>query len=153
MGSGRPVLLQLRSPADRGTLRYLAARPASRHAPRQITQSGPSHSRSNPKTMSQPSRIELTEESVPQPTRPASQHDPAIARTIAVLDLTFGPPSQRNYDIKLWDGTVQRGGISPAADFSILIRRRGAMRRMLLPPTELTIVEALISGDVEMCVL
>ncbi len=99
--------------------------------------------------MSHPGRIEHIEESAPRPTRPDQRPDPAIARTIAVLDLAFGPPGQRNYDIKLWDGTVQRGAIAPAADFSLFFRRRGALRRMLLPPSELTIVEALISGDVE----
>jgi cyclopropane-fatty-acyl-phospholipid synthase len=66
-----------------------------------------------------------------------------------VLDLVFGPPSDRNYDIHLWDGTGQRGGASPPADFSVSIRRRGALRRMLVPPSELSIVEAFISGDVD----
>jgi len=98
--------------------------------------------------MSQPSRIEPIKES-PQPPPERGRPDPAIARTIAVLDLAFGPPSQRNYDIRLWDGTVLHGGATPPADFSLFFRRRGALRRMLLPPSELTIVESLISGDVE----
>jgi cyclopropane-fatty-acyl-phospholipid synthase len=99
--------------------------------------------------MSQPNRIELTEDSAPGPTPPQPRQDPGIDRTIAVLDLAFGPPSERNYDLRLWDGTVQRGEAKPAADFSLFFRRRGALRRMLLPPSELTIVESLISGDVE----
>ena len=99
--------------------------------------------------MSQPNRIEIAPEAAPRPTRPAPRKDPAVARTIAVLDLAFGPPGRRNYDIRLWDGTVQRGGASPAADFSLFFARRGALRRMLLPPSELTIVQAIISGDVE----
>ena len=99
--------------------------------------------------MSQPNRIEIAREPAPRPLRPSPRRDPAIARTLAVLDLTFGPPGRRNYDIRLWDGTVQRGGGSPAADFSLFFARRGALRRMLLPPSELTIVEAIISGDVE----
>jgi cyclopropane-fatty-acyl-phospholipid synthase len=101
--------------------------------------------------MSQPSRIELTEVPAPPPPPPQAEprRDPGIARTIAVLDLAFGPPGERNYDIKLWDGTSQRAGILPAADFSLFFRRRGGLRRMLLPPSELSIVEAFISGDVE----
>ena len=66
-----------------------------------------------------------------------------------MLDLAFGPPARRNYDIRLWDGTVLRGTATPAADFTLVIRRRGALRRMLLPPSELTIVESFISADVE----
>src|SRR5687768_8253622 len=99
--------------------------------------------------MSQPNRIEIAPETAPGPPRRAPRRDPGIERTLAVLDLTFGPSSRRNYDITLWDGTVQRGGASPAADFSLFFARRGALRRMLLPPSELTIVEAIISGDVE----
>ncbi len=98
--------------------------------------------------MAQPNRIEIGESS-PPPRRQYQRPDSAIARTFAVLDLAFGPASQRNYDIRLWDGTVQPGGITPAADFSIVFRRRGALRRMLIRPSELSIVEALISGDVE----
>jgi cyclopropane-fatty-acyl-phospholipid synthase len=75
--------------------------------------------------------------------------DPAIARAIAVLDLAFGPPAERNYDIRLWDGTIQHGGMSPNADFTLVIRRRGTLRRMLLPPSELSIVEAVISNDLD----
>lgn len=66
-----------------------------------------------------------------------------------MLDLVFGPPFERSYDIRLWDGTLQHGGASPPADFSLFIRRRGALRRMLLPPSELSIVEALISNDID----
>lgn len=75
--------------------------------------------------------------------------DPAIARTIAVLDLIFGPPSRRRFDIHLWEGTVQRGGAPDRAAFSVHFTRRGALRRMLLPPSELSIAEAIVSGDVE----
>ena len=99
--------------------------------------------------MSQPNRIELTPDTAPRAPRPEVRKDSAVARTLAVLDLAFGPAAARNYDVRLWDGTVQRGGKSPAADFSLFFTRRGALRRMLLPPSELTIVEAIISGDVE----
>src|SRR6476620_5387717 len=97
--------------------------------------------------MSQPQRLEFDEDSR-QPISP-KRKDPAVAKTIAVLDMTFGPGAERNYDIRLWDGTLLRGEISPRADFSLFIRRRGALRRMLLPPSELTIVESFISGDTE----
>jgi cyclopropane-fatty-acyl-phospholipid synthase len=93
--------------------------------------------------MSQPQRIE-TIEAPPPPRR-----DPAIADTIRVLDLVFGGRYERNYDIRLWDGTVQHGGADPRADFSLYVRRRGGLRRMLVPPSELSIVEAFISNDID----
>jgi cyclopropane-fatty-acyl-phospholipid synthase len=93
--------------------------------------------------MSQPQRIESIE-AAPPPRR-----DPAIDATIRVLNLVFGPPFERAYDIRLWDGTVQHGGANPRADFLLNIRRCGALRRMLLPPSELSIVEAFISNDID----
>jgi len=93
--------------------------------------------------MSQPQRIEPIEAAPPP--RP----DPAIDTTIAVLDLVFGAPFERSFDIRLWDGTTHLGGADPGADFSLHIRRRGALRRMLLPPSELSIVESFISNDID----
>lgn len=93
--------------------------------------------------MSQPQRTHIADN------RARSLRDPKVAKTIAVLELAFGSPLERAYDIRLWDGTVQPGGASPRQDFSLVIRRRGALRRMLLPPSELTIVESFISGDIE----
>lgn len=72
-----------------------------------------------------------------------------MAATIRVLDLVFGSEVERGYDIRLWEGTVLRGGAEPRADFSLYVRKRGALRRMLLPPSELSIVEAFISNDLD----
>src|SRR5258708_35612156 len=75
--------------------------------------------------------------------------DPGVARTIELLDLVFGPPAERAFDVQLWDGTTQRGGAAKRADYAVIIRRRGALRRMLIRPSELSIVEAFISGDAD----
>src|SRR5256885_17083336 len=93
--------------------------------------------------MSQPQRIDPLEDSA------APRRDPAVAATVAALDLVFGADAERNYDIRLWDGTLQRGAREPRADFALNVRRRGALRRMLLPPSELSIVEAFISNDID----
>src|SRR5260221_1109145 len=75
--------------------------------------------------------------------------DPGVARTIELLDLVFGPPAERAFDVQLWDGTTQRGGAAKRADYAVVIHRRGALRRMLIRPSELSIVEAFISGDAD----
>jgi cyclopropane-fatty-acyl-phospholipid synthase len=93
--------------------------------------------------MSQPQRIEPLEPS------PTPRRDPAVTATVAALDIVFGANHERNYDIRLWDGSVRRGACEPRADFSLNIRRRGALRRMLLPPSELSIVESFISNDID----
>jgi cyclopropane-fatty-acyl-phospholipid synthase len=93
--------------------------------------------------MSQPQRIEPIEADPQQP------RDRAVESTIVVLDLVFGTPSERTFDIRLWDGTLSPGTADPRADFLLDIKRRGTLRRMLLPPSELSIVESFISGDID----
>lgn len=82
-------------------------------------------------------------------TPPSPGHDPDVDRTLAVLHRVLGAPAERGFDIRLWNGHVDVATGTPRADFSLAFTRRGALRRMLLPPSELTIAEALVSGDVE----
>jgi cyclopropane-fatty-acyl-phospholipid synthase len=71
----------------------------------------------------------------------------ALRHSKSVLATLFGPPEQRRFDVRYWDGSVESA--SPAdRRFTIAITRPGALRRMLLPPSELSIVEAYLSGDV-----
>jgi cyclopropane-fatty-acyl-phospholipid synthase len=65
-----------------------------------------------------------------------------------VLAALFGEPYQRSFDVRFWDGAVDRGQIAPSP-FTLVLNRPAALRRMLLPPNELSIVESYISGDVD----
>ena len=80
---------------------------------------------------------------------PARIADPGVKKTARVLDLLFGPPAERRFDIRLWDGSIQPADACEREDFSFVIARRGALRRMLLPPSELAIAEAFIRGDID----
>jgi cyclopropane-fatty-acyl-phospholipid synthase len=72
----------------------------------------------------------------------------ALRHSKSVLATLFGPPAQRPFDVRYWDGSTDRGNAG-ASGFTIVITRPGALRRMLLPPSELSIVEAYLSGDVD----
>ena len=50
--------------------------------------------------------------------------------------------------MRYWDGTVEEAGIDPAP-FTLVLRTPSALRQMLLPPSELSIVEAYLSGVVD----
>jgi cyclopropane-fatty-acyl-phospholipid synthase len=74
--------------------------------------------------------------------------DRTLLHARAGIDALFGPPAQREMDVRYWNGTVEPG--RSGAAFTLCINRRGALRRMLLPPSELSLVEAYLSGDVDL---
>ncbi|MDB4916463.1 MAG: SAM-dependent methyltransferase [Gemmatimonadetes bacterium] len=74
--------------------------------------------------------------------------DEALEHARAITALIFGPPGTRPFSIRYWTGLAERAAqdVSP---FTIVVQRPGALRRMLLPPNELSIIEAVLSGDVD----
>src|SRR3954466_916360 len=74
--------------------------------------------------------------------------DKAASRCRAVLAAIFGEPFERRFDVRFWDGTVDRGANSNPP-FTLVLNRPAALRRMLLPPNELSIVESYLAGDVD----
>jgi cyclopropane-fatty-acyl-phospholipid synthase len=60
----------------------------------------------------------------------------------------FGPIRARHFAVRYWDDSVETPPGGPVV-FTLVIKRPGALRRMLLPPSELAIVEAYLSDDVD----
>jgi len=67
-----------------------------------------------------------------------------------VIRALFGPPPERAFTVRYWDGSEEAPGIQSDTPFTLWFRRPGALRRMLLPPSELAIAEAFIDGDVDL---
>lgn len=72
-----------------------------------------------------------------------------LRHTRALLTLLFGPVAQRGFAVRLWDGSLDgadsfNGGQPPC---TITLKRPGALRRMLLPPSELRLGEAYLRDD------
>jgi cyclopropane-fatty-acyl-phospholipid synthase len=77
----------------------------------------------------------------------ATTTDAAAKRVAsAVLEDLFGP-SGRTFALRFWDGTVEGPKASFEPRFTLVLRRPGALRRMLLPPTDLALGEAYIRDD------
>jgi len=85
----------------------------------------------------------LTSERPPSP----DDTDRALLHARAVVQTIFGPSPMRPMHVRYWDGSVERGRTD--SKFTLRLNRRGALRRMLLPPSELSIVESYLSGDVD----
>ncbi len=71
----------------------------------------------------------------------------AMHHARAIVEELFGPAPQRPLHVRYWNGTTEQGRSDSA--FTLRINRRGALRRMLLPPNELSIVESYLSGDMD----
>ncbi|HEX7018972.1 MAG TPA: cyclopropane-fatty-acyl-phospholipid synthase family protein [Gemmatimonadaceae bacterium] len=79
---------------------------------------------------------------------PPSVASGALHHSREVLRELLGPPDARNFDVRYWDGTRERAGVRPA-HYTLSVNRPGALRRMLMPPSELSIAEAYLSGDID----
>jgi cyclopropane-fatty-acyl-phospholipid synthase len=66
--------------------------------------------------------------------------------TFAVLDDLLGDYRPRNFGVRLWDGSTWDPDPGPAR-FTLVLRHPGALRRMFVPPGELSLAEAYIYGD------
>jgi cyclopropane-fatty-acyl-phospholipid synthase len=75
--------------------------------------------------------------------RPSARTPKALSQSI--LTTIFGPPERRNFIVRYWDGTVEASAAAPA--FTLILRRPDALRRMFLPPSELTLGEAYLRDD------
>ena len=76
----------------------------------------------------------------------ASPHEITAARR--ALAVAFGPPERRGFAVQLWDGSMD-GDAGAASQFTFIVRRPGALRRALLPPSELSLVEAYLRDDLD----
>lgn len=83
---------------------------------------------------------------IPQPV--PTGRDAALDHARQVISLVFGPVACRQFDVRYWDGSVEHGSTTTTR-FRLGVNRPGALRRMLLPPSELSIVESYLSGDID----
>ena len=88
----------------------------------------------------------LTQQSYSEDSRPQKDAR-AIAAARAVLEDVFGPVASRRFAVRFWEGTADEPAEEPR--FTIVLESPGALRRMLLPPSELALTESYIFGDVD----
>ena len=75
-------------------------------------------------------------------------HDVPLDLARRVMATAFGPPEARPFGVRYWSDANEPGD-SSASRFTLVIRAPAALRRMLLPPSELALGEAFIRGDLD----
>ena len=88
-----------------------------------------------------------TRSAAPVPS-PASADARALEAARQALAIAFGPVEARDFAVRLWDETVDAPA-GAAAPFTLVVRRAGSLRRALLPPSELALVEAYLRDDLD----
>lgn len=86
------------------------------------------------------------------PQTPASPQPPGgnlreSARTLSILDRALSRYGPRDFALRLWDGTYVPADPGQETRFILALNSSGALRRMLLPPSELALGEAYLDGD------
>ena len=67
--------------------------------------------------------------------------------TLEILDRVFGDRIDGDFTVRLWDGTVWLTDPTTSPTFTLVLNHPGALRQMLLPPSELNLGESYIYGD------
>ena len=113
-------------------------KPSRTRSPRQPEATGPA---SLPEGLAGATRPESSPDSRAYP--PGSREFDA-ART--ALEILFGPPASRSFQVRFWNGELEGPEDSTPA-FTLVLNHAGTLRRMLRPPFELSICRAFIAGD------
>lgn len=71
-------------------------------------------------------------------------------RTIALLEDITAPLMPRDFAIRLWDGTTLQPDTAQSPCFTLKLNHPGALRKMFLPPNDLSLGEAYIYGDFDL---
>src|SRR5262244_2799777 len=73
----------------------------------------------------------------------------SLRRSWRVAREGFGPPEVRPYAIRYWDGTVEPAGIQGKSPSTLVIQSPASLRSAFLPPSELALCKAYLSGELD----
>lgn len=86
-----------------------------------------------------------------EPSAPAGAEVDASGRELriarAVLRELFGPVQERHFAVRFWNGVEDCPPALGLLPFTLVISSPSALRRMLLPPSELSLAESFVRGD------
>ncbi len=75
------------------------------------------------------------------------EHPTAAKLTLEIVERLFGRSGVRDFAVRLWNGQLWHADPGRPPRFTIVLHHPGALRRMLLPPSELGLGESFVRGD------
>ncbi|HEY8312509.1 MAG TPA: cyclopropane-fatty-acyl-phospholipid synthase family protein, partial [Gemmatimonadaceae bacterium] len=75
--------------------------------------------------------------------------DRLVALTHTILEELFGPAEQRTFAVRLWNGESEMPASKSQPAFTLVLSDPGSLRRMMLPPSEMSMVESYLRGDID----
>lgn len=82
--------------------------------------------------------------------RPRPGRDPALEISREVLSEVFGAPGERGFRVEYWTGAAEPAVSGSELPFTLVLEWPGALRSMLLPPTDRSVGEAYARGDIDL---
>ena len=73
--------------------------------------------------------------------------DSAVETTLGLIEQIFGGLDKRSIAMRLWDGTTWEPAPETEATCTVVLKHPGALRKMLLTPTELNLAECYLHDD------
>jgi cyclopropane-fatty-acyl-phospholipid synthase len=81
--------------------------------------------------------------------RRTGDDDRYAALTHTILAELFGPPERRNFAVRLWNGESETPVSPSQPSFTLVLNDPGSLRRMMLPPSEMSMIESYLREDID----
>ena len=94
-------------------------------------------------------RPEAPRTTPPETPAPPRSPDSSLVRTRNALAHLFGPVAARTFAVRFWDSGVTDASDRRSPEFTLVLLRPTSLRAMLLPPSQLRLGEAYVSGEFE----
>ena len=72
----------------------------------------------------------------------------ALGLSRRIMRLLFGPTVSRHFAVRYWDGSEEQPSADGDVAFTLVLRHSGALRRMLLPPSELSAADTALQSSI-----
>ena len=79
----------------------------------------------------------------------SAPQDSRVRATLSLLEQVFGSYGERDFAIRLWEGSQLPSQNGQPARFTLVLKQADSLYRMLTPPSKRAVAEAYVRGDID----